>query len=278
MVATFQKRYAQGLTMQANFTYSHALGIISTNQSYTLDNAGNAFHLYSDYGPQYFDRKFTVNALASYQLPFGKGHRLGGDNKILNRVIGGWNLAPIFSYGSGLPINFATGSYQEQGQAFDGDLSAEAIPISGKASSLSNTLHYNVNPTGSIGVNGAVANGGAGINLFSDPAAVYNNFRPFILGYDQRTGGAGTVRGQQRWNVDLGLTKDTRITERIGAQLYVQAFNLFNHTMFSDPSLNLQDPADFGAIEGQYNAKALGGQGASAEYTRIVQIGLRVSF
>ena len=278
LVATFQKRYAQGLTAQANFTYSHSLGIISTNQSYTLDNAGNAFNLYSDYGPQYFDRKFTVNVLASYQLPFGKGHRIGGDNKMLNRLVGGWTLSPIYSFGTGLPLQIATGSYQEQGQAFDGDLSADAIPISGKASNTSNSIHYNVNPTGTVGVNGNVANGGTGINFFTNPAAIYNNFRPFILGLDGRTGGAGTLRGQERFSLDLGLTKDTRITERIGTQLYVQAFNLLNHTEFSDPFLSLQDPADFGAIEGQYNAKTLGGAGASANYTRIIQIGLRISF
>jgi hypothetical protein len=64
----------------------------------------------------------------------------------------------------------------------------------------------------------------------------------------------------------------------VGAQLFVQAFNLFNHTMFGDPSLNLQNPAAFGAITGQYNAITLGGAGASANYTRIIQLGLRLYF
>jgi hypothetical protein len=31
-------------------------------------------------------------------------------------------------------------------------------------------------------------------------------------------------------------------------------------------------------LNGQYNAATLGGAGASANYTRIIQIGLRVSF
>src|SRR5438094_66459 len=34
LVATLQKRYSQGLTLNANFTYSHALGMVSTNQTY----------------------------------------------------------------------------------------------------------------------------------------------------------------------------------------------------------------------------------------------------
>jgi hypothetical protein len=127
-------------------------------------------------------------------------------------------------------------------------------------------------------VNGAYANGGDALNYFTNPSAVYNNFRPFILGEDTRSGGAGILRGPMRWNLDLGLTKDTRITERIGAQLYVQAFNVFNHTMFSNPNLNLQDPGDFGTVTGQYNAITLGGSDASTNYTRIIQIGLRLSF
>ena len=278
MAVTLQKRYSAGLTLNANFTWSHALGIISTGQSYTLDNAGNPFNLGSDYGSQFFDRRFVFNLLSTYQLPFGKGHRLG-QGAILSRILGGWSISPIFSIASGLPINFATGSYQEQGQAFDGDLSASAIPVGAAgAGSLSSTPHFGVTSNGVIGANGDNVNGGSNVNMFANPAAVYAQYRPFILGVDGRTGGAGTVTGQMRWNLDLGLTKDTRFTERVGMQLFVQAFNVLNHMQWGDPSMNLQDQADFGVLSGQYGALTLGGSGASANYTRIIQIGLRVHF
>ena len=278
MVVTAQKHYSNGLSMNANFTWSHALGIISTGQSYTLDNAGNPFNLGQDYGPQYFDRRYVFNLLASYQLPFGKGHKLG-QGALMSRIAGGWTLSPIFSWGTGLPINFATGSYQESGQAWDGDLSASAIPIGNVASSnLGSSPHYGVASNGTVGVNGDVGQGGSGVNMFSNPAAIYGEFRPYILGVDGRTGGAGTVTGQSRWNLDLGLTKDTQFTERVGAQLFVQAFNAFNHMKWNDPSMNLLDPADFGVLSGQYGALTLGGSGASANYTRIIQIGLRIHF
>ena len=285
MVVTLQKRYSAGLTVNANFTYSHALGIVSTGQSFTLDNASNAFNLYSDYGPQFFDRKFSFNLLSSYQLPFGKGKRWGNNaNPVLSRIISGWTISPILTFASGLPIQITTGSGQEQGNAFDANISATALPVGIQASSLGNSPHFGVNNT-SIGANGNPANGGSGVNFFSDPAAVYAEFRPFILGIDQRTGGAGILRGQMRYNLDLGITKDTRFTERIGAQLFVQAFNVTNHMEWSDPGgaggspgLSLQNPQNFGVLSGQYNAATLGGAGASANYTRIIQIGLRVSF
>jgi hypothetical protein len=47
---------------------------------------------------------------------------------------------------------------------------------------------------------------------------------------------------------------------------------------YSDPYMNIQDPADWGMLEGQYGAQTLGGAGASANYTRILQLGLRLRF
>ncbi|HTQ54789.1 MAG TPA: carboxypeptidase-like regulatory domain-containing protein [Bryobacteraceae bacterium] len=277
LVVTAQKRYSQGLTLNANFTYSHALGIASTGQSYTLDNASDIFNLNTDYGPEFFDRKFVFNLMSTYSLPFGKGHKIG-QGAFLSRILGGWTLAPIFTFGTGLPLPAITGSCLEYGQAWDPVDCATAIPVGIKASSLSNTPHFGVNSDGNIGVNGDPAQGGAGVNIFSNPSQVYNEFRPLLVGIDGRSGITGILRGQVRWNMDLGLTKDTQFTERVGAQIYVQAFNVLNHMQWGDPGVNLQDPLNFGVIGGQYGALTLGGSGASANYTRIIQLGLRLHF
>jgi hypothetical protein len=284
LVLTAQKRYSQGLTVNANFTYSHALGVVTLPQSQTLAGASNVFDINSDYGPQFFDRKFVFNLQSSYQLPFGKGRTWMNNNTVLSKIVGGWTISPVFSFGSGLPLQIITGSGQEQGNGFDALISATAIPISGNASSLGNSIHQGVTSNGVIGVNGDASQGGSQVNYFTNPSAVYNNFRPFILGIDGRTGGGGILRGQMRYNLDLGITKDTRITERFGFQIFGQAFNVLNHMMFNDPNLNLQDQANFGTPStlsgtgGQYNAQTLGGSLASANYTRIIQVGLRVYF
>ena len=204
----------------------------------------------TDYGPQFFDRKFTLNLLGSYKLPFGKGQKYTTSHGWANEMIGGWVISPIFSYGSGLPLSVYTGSYQEWGNGYIGN-GCNAVPLTSMG--YSNTVVGNAVTDPNVGVNGSQANGGSGLYLYGNPAAVYNNFRPNLVGIDGRCGGAGILRGQQRWNLDLGITKDTRITERIGLQIYGQAFNVLNHMMWSDPSMNLQDPADFGALEGQYN-------------------------
>ncbi len=276
LVVSVQKRSSHGLTLNGNFTYGHSLGTISINQAYTLNNVNNPWNLNTDYGPQFWDRKFTFNLLATYQLPFGHGQKFDSHMKVVNGFIGGWNISPIFSLGTGLPLSVYTGSFQELGNGYDGN-GCTAIPIS--SMSYNNTAVQNVVSNGVIGVNGDAANGGYGVNLYGNNVAnVYNNFRPFLVGLDNSCGGGGILRGQLRWNLDLGLTKTTKISDRAGFQIYVQAFNVFNHMMYSDPFMDLQDPGDFGALEGQYNALALGGAGASPNYTRIVQLGLRLFF
>ncbi|MGA8027003.1 MAG: hypothetical protein WB992_07645, partial [Bryobacteraceae bacterium] len=273
-VVSLSKR-SQNLNVIGNFTWSKALGIIGINQAYTENNVNDPWNLGVDYGPQFYDRKFTFNLLGSWNLPFGKGQRWSSSHKAVNEVIGGWIVSPIFSYGSGLPLDVYTGSYQEWGNGTIGN-GCDAIPLSGIG--YSNTPVFGVNGSGGIAVNGNPANGGTGVNLFGNPAAVYNNFRPNLVGIDGSCGGGGQLRGQPRWNLDLGLTKDTPITERIGVQFYAQAFNVLNHMMWGDPSVNLQNPAGFGVLTGQYNALGLGGGGAAGEYTRIIQLGIRVRF
>ncbi len=278
LVVTAQKRMSSGLTLDANFTYGHALGTLGLNQAYTLANLSDPWNPKVDYGNQYFDRKGVLNVLATYNLPFGKGQRWANANPIAERVLGGWSLSPIVSIASGLPLPVYTGSFQEWGQGYTSNNGCNALSLSSMG--YSNSAHAGVAPVGQIAVNGNYTNGGTNENLFSGPAlqSTFNNFTPAYVGNTTRCGAAGILRGQPRWNVDLGLTKDTRITERFGLQFYAQAFNVFNHMQWNDPYLALNDPQDFGDLSSQYGALTLGGAGASANYTRIIQLGLRFQF
>jgi hypothetical protein len=112
----------------------------------------------------------------------------------------------------------------------------------------------------------AIFPGAPGANLFKNPTAVYNNYRPVVLGVDTKTYDEGPYYGQSRWNLDLGIEKDTKVTERVGFQFYVQMLNAFNHMEYGDPFMNLQDPYDWGTLTGQYNSP------------RFIELGLRFHF
>jgi hypothetical protein len=52
--------------------------------------------------------------------------------------------------------------------------------------------------------------------------------------------GNGLIRALDSWQMDLALTKETKLTERVSMEFAVQAFNIFNHVQLGEPSaLNL---------------------------------------
>src|SRR5579859_899416 len=280
-IVRVQKRTGHGLTLNANLTWSHTLSTVGINQEYTQANPSVPFNLRFDYGPAPFDTRWVFNMLGTYELPMGKGKLLGTNNGFLDKVIGGWSFSPIFQWNSGLVQETYTGSCDEFGQGNVAWCSG-AVPLMG--AKFSNSAHYGVvsGPSG-IGSNGdsCVPNTstrpytgvcGSGVNMFGDPAAAYNNLRPVILGLDGRANDLGPLYGQHRWNLDFTIAKRTRITERVGTTFYAQFFNALNHMEFSDPGqygsggLNLQDPASFGVLSGQFNNP------------RQIDFGLRVSF
>lgn len=269
LVATVTKRTGHGLTFNGNATYGHDLGQFSLNQEYTLANVENPWNLRTDYGPNPWDRKLVINFLSTYELPFGKGHRWTSTNGLVSRIIGGWSLDPIFTWASGLPIESYSGSCEEWGNGYD-PWCAGMVPL-GNVTQYGNSPHPHVFGASGIGTGGDPANGGIGMNLYSNPQQVFNSFRYDYVGIDGRSYDYGPLRGQKRWNLDLGITKDTRITERVGVQIFAQAFNALNHMQWGDPGLNLQNPGGFGVISGEYGAIGNG-------YRRIIQLGARVSF
>ena len=91
--------------------------------------------------------------------------------------------------------------------------------------------------------------------MFANPAAVYSEFRPCIVGFDTSCGGYANLRGLPAWNLDTTVAKDFGIIgERVGATLLFQFTNIFNHVVMSNPSsLSLTSPSTFGRITGQAN-------------------------
>ena len=129
-----------------------------------------------------------------------------------------------------------------------------------------NSAHKGSLITGTIGTNTNPANGGVGINMFTDPTAVYNQFRRLILGLDTNGGGTGRVRGLPTWNLDLTVAKKFVFTERIGMTILAQFANVLNKFQPTNPSMTLDSPASFGNINGQANTP------------RQMEFGLRVVF
>jgi hypothetical protein len=274
-----------GLTMQSNFTYGKALGTGSIVQATSQWTVPDAYNLRSAYGLQSWDRKFVYNLFFVYQPPIYKGQ-----HGIAGRILGGWSIAPILSLGSGLPNAVIPtdgnilGLYQNGGgQAFgqsDGSSSGfssfeNAINMCGPGVGGSSRHNHPTPPTNPA--NADMGSAFFGPSMFQNPEAVYNCFRNPILGIDSSNGGgAGILRGQAYWNVDLGVRKDLAVTERLHLQFDANFTNVFNHPILGDPYNLLGDTADWGAL-GSITGELITGA-VQANAPRTIQIGLRLSF
>ena len=48
----------------------------------------------------------------------------------------------------------------------------------------------------------------------------------------------GLIRALNVWQIDLALTKETKLTERVSMKFGAQIFNIFNHVQYGDPNPN----------------------------------------
>ncbi len=241
-ILTLTKRLSHGLSLSGNYTFSKALddNILNQNQAFFFSNS---YHPGVDYGPSRYDIRHAFNAYYYYELPAGKGHRLGG-GRIVNQILGGWYASGIVTARTGLPliVTQGTNSYGADVAGFaDNTATIPTASVSG-----SSTNRYNSSCTAE-GANSA-RTGGSGMNIFGDPCAVYNSIRYVNISSDTRTGKANPFYGQPFWNFDMSFGKSTRITEKVNLRFSGDLFNVFNHHSYNDPSPSLQNPNAFGVI------------------------------
>jgi hypothetical protein len=101
--ARFERRFHRGLQMQASFTHSR------TMEAITYLNAGDISpeHVVSN-----LDRPNRIVASAVWELPLGKGKAIApAAHGVLNHVIGGWQMQPLFQNQSGPPLAFGNVLY-----------------------------------------------------------------------------------------------------------------------------------------------------------------------
>jgi Carboxypeptidase regulatory-like domain len=248
---TFAVHDWHGLTAQSNLTWSKALGTESEAQASSESTPDNAFDLGTAYGEQAFDRRIVFNTYIIAQEPWYKGQ-----HGFLGRVAGGWQLAPLFTAGSGAPVWCNTWTNAQSfgaGDGIGGYFDDEQCVF---------TSQYNAGHSAHIGVAGgtdayghAVATpvSSPTVNLFKDPVAVWNQVRAPILGIDTKNPGTGPFMGQPYWNLDGQIKKDIRIAESTTFEFSFIATNMLNHRQFQDPYPDVNDPAGWGVMNVQAN-------------------------
>jgi hypothetical protein len=247
------KHTSHGLTLSGSYTWSHSMDEESGEQLFY--NGDNPQDLRTGYANSDFDRRHVF--AISYQYEFPKWRSLHG---FLNQVINGWGTSGVISAESGQPysvIDFSGGIgsiYFGGGNDF---VTNPLVPIGGVGSTPG------VKPVaqGTLGVDPSkqVLNPAAfGIPLLSPGDAAFGipPCDPVTGACDIYETGFGPASrnifvGPFQSRVDIGLSKNFRISERFQLKFDVQAFNVFNHPSFDTPNNNVEfnpffaDPADY---------------------------------
>jgi hypothetical protein len=249
-----------GVTLQNNFTYSKALGTGAVIQATSQEAAVDSYNINTQYGPQAFDRKFVDTMFFVYQPPYYRNQQ-----GLLGHVLGGWTFSPIFTAGSGAPDFCNTNTTGFFGEGYSGaqDFGSADGTNTGDFTTANCVL------TSTAGTSASVHNIGGSLFMFANPAQVYGNLRPLILGYDHNSGGFGQIRGLKYWNMNLGIKKNFRVNERFSAEASVNFINVLNHNQLLDPtSLGIASQP----------AATLGQLSTEGSLPRTMEFGIRVNF
>ena len=262
-----------GLTMKTNFTFSKALGTGTVVQATSTYATVDPWDLHNQYGVQPYDERYNLNLFFNYAPPYYSSQR-----GLIGHLLGGWSFSPLFVYGSGFPQDNFYGSPTQTGDASFGESNPGALVgtyenmVFTKNVSTSVSTHFNTYGsqcgTAGPGVN-ALSNPDAscpvsGLGIFGEPV------RQPILGLDGQIGGGGNFRGMPLWNLDLGVTKKIKMTERFSGSLYFDFSNVLNHMQPADPCFLAYDIAHWGVVGC--------GSDVQANTPRRLQLGISFDF
>jgi len=83
----FRQRSWHGLQMDANYTWSHTLGLASQNNWLGQGAVYTLRDMRLSYGPTLFDLRHVLHVNGTYDLPFGKGKQFANRSGVLDRVV-----------------------------------------------------------------------------------------------------------------------------------------------------------------------------------------------
>ncbi len=243
---------------------NHVIGTTYFTLAYTYGrgiDTSSGFQNRNSQVPYYNIQQFRAvsDSNVTHRITMSGGWDLPFDRKWENgpkRLTKGWSLYPIFTWRTGFPLDLPATFPDRYDPTNPGPSGAgdpyivNALFASGYTKLQKENYHaagnYYFNPAG-IDVNEG--------DYATAPAqfAKYGLPRNFFY-------------GPGRVNLDLALAKKTNITEKVDLEFRAEAFNLFNHTEFSNPNVN-----PYSGVYGQITNTIF-------DSARVVQLALRLGF
>jgi Carboxypeptidase regulatory-like domain/TonB dependent receptor len=197
MQSKLTKRFSSGMSFLLSYTISKNLEEVNflNNQDFNLSDPDSSKLERRMFE---FDVPQKLAVLWSYELPFGRDKRFGnGVTGPLHKIISGWQINVDATTQSGFPIDFPNAP----------NLEARSAKLTSSEVDLKKAYDPSLFPR-------------TAPNL----AITYRNWPTRFP----------DVRRYPLKNVDIGLFKNTRISERLTFQFRAEFLNAFNHPWFSN--------------------------------------------
>jgi hypothetical protein len=227
LLLTLERRLTNGLSFQTRYTWSHSIndGSVGGGES---NGPENVKCLPCDFGPSVFDVRNNFTANMVYELPFGTGKRFLNEAGVLGKVVSGWSLSSIGLWHTGHPLTVMLNISPTQLPDGNDQTTQRPDLVPGVPLLLPGGVQNHTIPVNPAAF--APPPLASGTDQFGVPYASY--------GLVSRFGDSpnGLFRAPASWQIDIALTKTTKLTELISIEFGVKMLKIFNHVQLGDPS------------------------------------------
>jgi Carboxypeptidase regulatory-like domain len=264
--ATVNKRLSRGFQFLAAYTLSRS---VDTAQ----DSLGSAAfgvygatvfgeqvfndqnHVAAQRGPSDFDRKHRFVLSGVWQVPQPPTR-----HGLLRTLAEGWAISGVATLQSGLPFSildsaagtlFGPATYFTTGSLAPGKTLDDAVLQGGVSTRVDRFFNTSVFVPATFVHDGGLIDGRYPV---TGGGTIFGSL------------GRNVLRGPGQRNVDIALTKRTRLSEKAGLVFRWEVFNVFNWANFANPASDVSSPSTFGRIS------------AMSVNPRIMQFALKLEF
>jgi hypothetical protein len=207
LTASYQRRLTYGFTIQASYTWAHAMDEISNGGQLGYSSTSaiyqyNPNNLRSNYGNADYDIRSSFNAQYVWNTPFKFS------NKFAQGAFGGWTLSQNFFARTGLPLTVFDATSPIGNYNYNGNPYAPAQVVGAGQSNCTQYYTTCLNSAGFSSISG----------LTSFPNQMRNQYR-----------------GPGFFDSDFTINKNFKLTERFALGVGANFYNVFNHPNFAQP-------------------------------------------
>jgi len=227
---TLEKRFSQGLSFRAAYTY--AKSIDESQEHLAAGGTGsftqNGYNLRERRGPSDFDIRHHIVGSYIYELPFGRG-RSHFSEGALSHILGGWRISGTGGLRTGRPFTVTAGN--------------NSTTLGGpRGGSTFNSAFADCLRDGTLSKSERTIDRWFDLTAYATPTALNpttNTVQPRL-----GTCGRNTLRGPGLTNFDFALARTFEyFGEGRALELRWEMFNMFNTPQFGLPERNINSSA-----------------------------------